>query len=327
VPDRSLLLTVVGGLAGIALLVALVTSYAARRSIAELRIAQLELAREIRTVKDALKAAASIHSEAPINESDIRREGEEGVRVALSGSVKIEALRRRISELETNKQLQVIRDNTIDRVSRLHGKARAEALEDLEVLLSLGDEEARQVVRSSLSDPDPRVRESAVGLISKSGDSALLDELEPLVRDPNADVRKELAGALEDAPIDTAGPLLMMLLDDEDSDVVEDAVKSLGALRYEEAKDRISALIDPWNPKLTGAVGEALSDFGDLEGVEAAIEALASVLQHDDPSIRQRAVKEIGQIGGPSARAYLEAALDDEDYGVSSEARKRLSKL
>ena len=126
---------------------------------------------------------------------------------------------------------------------------------------------------------------------------------------------------------DLGSPRSRELLDDPDPEVVEDAVKSLASIGYEDAKYRLAGLVDPWNPKLTGAIGEAMRDFGDLPGMERAIEALVPALEHENPEVRQRAVKEIGKIGGPSALPYLEAALEDEDYGVKSEARKRIAKL
>ena len=142
-----------------------------------------------------------------------------------------------------------------------------------------------------------------------------------------AELLPAVAIPLEDSSPEQAGPLLMKLLDDPDPDVVEEAVKSLGAIGYEDARMRIADLLDPWNPELTGAIGEALRDFGDVAGMEAAIDALVPALEHEDPAIRQSAVKEIGQIGGPRARTYLEVALEDEDYEVTREARKRIAKL
>ena len=321
--EKSLLLAV----AIAALLIAGVTGYVTNRSVGELREAQLALVREVQAMKAGRQTAISTP---PLQENDLRLESIAADTVEAAKAIdraEIEVLRRRIADIETNDRMQFARTEAIDRVTRLEGKARAKALEDLEVLVSLGDDEAIQVVLQGLFDPDPRVRESALGVIAQAGDPSLIDELEPLLRDPSQDVRKELADALENAPADKAGPLLMKLLDDSDREVVEDAVKSLGSIRYEDARYRIAELVDPENPKLTGAAGEALRDFGDVSGMEDAIAALAQSLENENPDIRKSAVKEIGQIGGPSARAYLETALEDDDSEVQREARKRIAKL
>lgn len=219
------------------------------------------------------------------------------------------------------------RDELLERYARLEGPARARALEDLEMFARFGDREARDAILDGLRDADAAIRERAVKSLGNLGDAALIAELTPLLEDPNPDVRKEVAQALESAPAEQAGPLLLQLLEDAHPDVVEEAIDQIGAHRYEPARRALAELATPDDPKLSGAIGEALRDIGDRHGAAEVVALLTDTLDHPDAEQRKRAVKSIGKIGGDAARNALERALEDPHPGVQREARKRLEKL
>ena len=303
------------GLAAAALVVAVGASLYTSRRIDELQAANDKLEQELRA-----RSAAQ-----PVTASEPPPPALGGPGHVDADAVQVARLSNRLEALEAS--MPGISDDAIARYERLEGRARANALEDLEPFARQGDAEATQVVIGALRDADPKVREEAIKVIAELGDPRLLTKLAPLVNDPNPDVRKELADVLEDTAAENAGPMLLTMLDDPNPDVVEDVVKALGKLRYEPARARLSGLADPENLRLTGAVGAALRNLGDERGVSESLDTLATGLDSDDPERRRLAVKEIGQVGGAEARTILERALDDTDYRVRSEARKRIAKL
>ncbi len=104
----------------------------------------------------------------------------------------------------------------------------------------------------SPKEAEPAVRRAALQLIGSHGDPRTLPLVEillfhPAERDPNIDVRRAAAQALEALATDAAVPLLMRLLDDPDVDVREAGVRGIATRTgkwFRDDLDEVTSVID-----------------------------------------------------------------------------------
>ena len=117
---------------------------------------------------------------------------------------------------------------------------------------------------------------------------------------------------------------LTSLLDNDDLDLVIEAIISLGNMQKKEFFTNIEPFIDHEQRELRLAALEALGKIKN----EDAIEPLCKILKEDeDPFIRETAVSSLGQIGTPKAlEAFLEA-LKDNSLEVRRQAVVNLGKF
>src|SRR3954469_12847520 len=124
-------------------------------------------------------------------------------------------------------------------------------------LLALGtiaDKSATPSVVQRLSSPDPAIRKMAAFVLSAIKDPAAIKDLQVALNDTNQEVRWYAAIALAQVNDASGSDVLMQLLDhsyldqlqgftpDQRSQLLINAVKCLGILKFQPAKDRILAL-------------------------------------------------------------------------------------
>jgi HEAT repeat protein len=182
----------------------------------------------------------------------------------------------------------------------------------------LGDEIG---ARNALRDADPGVRATALGALARLGRLSA-DDLAAGVADPDAAVRRraaELVPELEDAP-----PLLVPLLTDPDSSVVEVAAFALGERRPTEpgAVDALARLTRDHEDSLCReAAVAALGAIGDPAGLEAVLAAL-----DDRATVRRRATIALAPFEGPEVDAALRRSAEDRDWQVRQAAEDLLGR-
>jgi HEAT repeat protein len=145
---------------------------------------------------------------------------------------------------------------------------------NLWALGSIGDKSAVPAIQEKLKAEDPAVRRTAVYVLGALKDPRAIHDLQVALNDPSDDVRWNAAIALAQLN-DAAGvDVLIKLTDrsyveqmpgmtaDQKSQLLINAVKSLGILKFQGAHDRIIALSqnDP-DPAVRNASLEALANF------------------------------------------------------------------
>jgi HEAT repeat protein len=173
-----------------------------------------------------------------------------------------------------------------------------------------GDEAA---ATAGLDDPDPVMRELALGALQRIG---VLDgpTLTKLMADTDRNVRRRVAELAATHPsID-----LMSLLDDDDPMVVETAVWACG--EHEVVSDEVlTRIIDLTtsadDPLVREAGAAALGAIGDERGLDAILAACT-----DKPAVRRRAVLALAPFDGDRVDAAIETALSDRDWQVRQSA-------
>ena len=117
---------------------------------------------------------------------------------------------------------------------------------------------------------------------------------------------------------------LTSLLDNDDLDLVIEAIISLGNMQKKELFINIEPFLNHEQRELRLAALEALGKIKN----EDAIEPLCKILKEDeDPFIRETAVSSLGQIGTPKALETFLEALKDESREVRRQAVVNLGKF
>ena len=90
-----------------------------------------------------------------------------------------------------------------------------------------------------------------------------------------------------------------------------------------ETVGKLIGLLKSDNDRLVFIVTQILGSIADT----SAVHPLGSIIEHPDPSIRERAAESLGLIGHKSAAPYLIEALEDSVPGVRRTAVKMLGRL
>ena len=169
-----------------------------------------------------------------------------------------------------------------------------------------------------LEYPDKRIRQKAQFELAKStfwGYRALKEVLE---EEDNQWARIHAIWAIGQMGAENpskAGPLLEMLTD-EDPEIIAQAAKVLGDLRYEEAAERLLPLLKHQHPRVQFFAAQALGRIAYAPAVDPLIELLAQN-QDKDLYIRHAAVLALSRIGAGDAMAAL-AGNPDRSLRIAS---------
>jgi HEAT repeat protein len=193
-----------------------------------------------------------------------------------------------------------------------------DALAEVDMLVCFDD-----VARALLTDPEPEVRMRAIRLLDECEDTKLVPSyLDMLENDPNTDVRREAAdalnlfvdlGELEKIPegiysqIEDA--LLASAASEDDVRVRRTALESLGYSSRPEVATLIESAFhrqDPnWQASALIAMGRSADERWD--------EQVTRSLVHVDDRIRKAAVQAAGELSLQSARPILLKMLGEEE--------------
>jgi HEAT repeat protein len=204
--------------------------------------------------------------------------------------------------------------------------------------------ESAPLLRRTLDQPSPQVREAAIRSAGKIGLIELIPEISALLADFDQDVRiaaletlallagrdavsiGKIAAALSvaDEPdkrrdaVHLCGVLqdrerLSLLMKDPDDLVRRAAVQSLARLGGDDAVHHLTMALTDENAGVRIAAASTLGETGK----QSAVEPLVLVMADSDPWVRCAALRSLGKIGGDLALIAIENALDEADGLVS----------
>jgi HEAT repeat protein len=137
-----------------------------------------------------------------------------------------------------------------------------------------------------------------------------------VLRDPDADVRRDALEQLAHAPLDDVDILdvVIELLDDADALVVDAAAFALGEHAYVGGVERLCVVAkDHDDARCRESAIASLGAIGDDRAREVILGALL-----DKAPIRRRAIVALANFDGPDIDAALETASEDRDWQVRS---------
>jgi HEAT repeat protein len=165
----------------------------------------------------------------------------------------------------------------------------------LAILGEVGGERPVELVISTLAHTDARVRREALTALAKVGgeDAGML--VYGMIEDPDPDVRMAAAMAAGELKVERAlRPLLALLEQENDSDVVAGVLRALGQL----------------------------GDPGAVNAIEKR--AVGSFFSRPPADVRIAAYRALHSIGTPHAKSMLMQAADDKDPAVKGAVRQIL---
>ncbi|MGD0862284.1 MAG: HEAT repeat domain-containing protein [Candidatus Limnocylindrales bacterium] len=175
---------------------------------------------------------------------------------------------------------------------------------------------------AALGDRDPGVRSVAASAVYRR-----------LMTDPDQDARRATAVALgRIRAADAVEPLVKSILDADDSVRVA-SIKSLGAIGNAAAVGPLIVALahEQARGKATGrsslAVERAAGQALDLLCDERAIEPLQAMVRHDDPEVREIAVRRLAHLTAPAVAGSLADSLDDPDPVIRRAAARGLLEI
>jgi len=255
--------------------------------------------------------------------------------------------RVRVNAFNGLKTRRVEAEGLVKKRWRVYKKALSDkntgvALAALAALETCGAADAASYLTRTLTDKRPRFREVAAQALATRDKTAALPAIAPLASDPVWSVRARTAEALAVIPGAQAAELLARLAADSDPRVRSVAVGSLARTRPEHADELIAAALadedlfvrvaalealvpagtppagtpppgpPPPGPPASGAERERI-----LDALSAGL-ARARTDTQNDASLA--ALDALGRMGGDTARAHVESALDNQDYLVRRRA-------
>ncbi|MHB1193203.1 MAG: HEAT repeat domain-containing protein [Longimicrobiales bacterium] len=165
----------------------------------------------------------------------------------------------------------------------------------LAILGEIGGERPVELIISTLAHTDARVRREALLALAKVGgeDAGML--VYGMIEDPDADVRLAAAMAAGELKVERAlRPLLALLEQENDADVVAGVLRALGQL----------------------------GDPGAVNAIEKR--AVGSFFSRPPADVRIAAYRALHNIGTPHAKSLLMQAADDKDPAVKGAVRQLL---
>lgn len=176
-----------------------------------------------------------------------------------------------------------------------------------------GDE---ATARSGLTDPEPVVREAAIGALERLG-VLEAEELEAALADPDPAVQRRACEATASRPGDEP-PSLRPLLQSDDATVAEVAAWASGERVPPEpgvVEDLMDLTLDHPDALVREAAVAALGSIGDERALPAILTATG-----DKATVRRRAVIALAPFDGEEVDAALAKAKQDRDWQVRQAA-------
>ncbi len=154
--------------------------------------------------------------------------------------------------------------------------------------------QAEQIIVEGLSDPDPRIRVTALDVVSATRQTSLMPRVQGLLGDPQMMVRFHAAIAV-------------------------------GDMRYVQAMDAVSKLLNDPDTNIRMAAGYAMTRLGRPEHARIFRDAITS----QDQTVRGNAALLLGKSADPEARKLLYWALQrsDSDDKVVWQAAESIARL
>ena len=169
---------------------------------------------------------------------------------------------------------------------------------------------------ASLRSPLPRTRAEAAQKVGETGDPRYVEQLIPLLGDPDFGVRQRAIAALGRMRQDVALPRLLMALHDPNPAVRQGAVTVLGIQGRREALPDLTAVAKDRNPAIRA---EAIRSLAAIDA-PGSMMAFSAAAQDPDIGVRMAAVEALGGIALPEARERLQDLARDPSPQVRQRA-------
>jgi HEAT repeat protein/Flp pilus assembly protein TadD len=202
-------------------------------------------------------------------------------------------------------------------------RVKSNAIEAIK-LLGLPSDKVLNLLHPFLKHPHHRVRGNAVTAIADLDADAAGASLEAMAEDPNKWMRATLGFILSGIPYQRAVHLILRLLKDGDADVRKNGARALAKQAKDKETEILIRLLNDQTPFLRL---QAAVTLGRLRSVPA-ISSLMKLFSHErNFKIRSAIISALGCIGDKSALKTVTQAIADLDSRVRANAVESLEKI
>lgn len=201
-------------------------------------------------------------------------------------------------------------------------------------LYKLGDRSKLEIIRLASMSKEQSVRANAAALLGKSGDKDQLKLLYKIMRSKSSadKVRYQAAESIAMLGDEEIFRKLWSILISVYADDRVLAIRGMGALGSQQARDVLITKLDDDVPEVRLAAAEQLGSLGETIGEAEVLDVFRKNLtsgmsSEDSARIRVRAALAIGQIGTAKLRSYLPNLLSDESKLVRIAASKAVLEI
>ena len=195
----------------------------------------------------------------------------------------------------------------------------------LDTMVSMGPE-AIAIAEQMVEDSRWFVVRNAVAILGEIGGEHSVQLIVSTLANPDARIRREALLALAKVGGEDAGMLVYGMIDDPDPDVRLAAAMAAGALKVERALKPLLALLEEEaDPDVVVGVLRALGQLGDPGAVNSIEKrAVGSFFSRQPVDVRIAAYRALQNIGTPHAKSLLVQAADDKVPEVKAAVRQLL---
>jgi len=188
----------------------------------------------------------------------------------------------------------------------------------------IDDKRAVEALGAVVRDPDAEVRRQAVSALGELESAAAVPMLIPALKDADIETRKQAASALGEIGSKDAVEALIPLTKDADAEVRKETVQALGQIEDKRALPALEAAVRDANVEVRR---QAIEAIGQLDELRSAPPALITALKDDDQEVRKAAVEALGQLEDEEAVPALIPLTRDADVEVKRAAVEALSSI
>ncbi len=208
-------------------------------------------------------------------------------------------------------------------IAKLANSSKETKLRLLDVIKQLMDAEMAEALLSTVSDPEPEVRQKIAHLLGLSGYVGAVPALKTLAGDTNGHVRAAAFAALGWLAGDSDVDFIISGLDDKYPDVREAVVGALIIVGGSPVIAKLTADLFHENVERQRLAVTALGWIGET----SVIQPLLRAVNHPDAGVRKSAVTALSRIGNVADVEPIVLALNDENSAVRKAAVSALAIL
>ncbi len=237
-------------------------------------------------------------------------------------------LYERVERLESSSEAaRKLRLQASLELSSSNGRVRRNAADLLCKLARDGDSEALSILVQAMQDDNHSVRITVAESVGAQKLVQMIPALRAAAADPHSTVRHRVARALGRMPPEEAGPILLTMLNEQNSGVIRAAIDSLGTIDYQGARGELSGLVQHNDVNIAMRAALAMRRLGDESAAAGLAVRLGSTLYSGSVNERRTTVRNLRTLNTETARPYFEQALRDTDSRVRRYAQHGINSL
>ncbi|OGJ88302.1 MAG: hypothetical protein A2268_05330 [Candidatus Raymondbacteria bacterium RifOxyA12_full_50_37] len=216
----------------------------------------------------------------------------------------------------------------VDRIADdLYSKDEENRLRTLQVLGLLGqDEKIKQSVSKMLTDPDERMRATAISILKNMLGHKDITIIYRVIQDPDPRVRANGVETMEAVGNTNVISSLLKMRGDKNNRVRGNVLKALYSLGYKEIAGDLCKMLEDSNKWMRATAGWVLGELGQVQE-EPFLDLVGEYGIDRDPDVRQNMIKALMKINNIKSLLYCKYLFPGTEIKQAHAALERMKKF